>query len=272
LRFDLSAGDSTDSFVEIWYRAQPGVGALEVRVRTPGRDWSGWVGAGDECSLSGPSGQGVVAMLRHDTRVPNGSKALMLLAIAPTAATEQAPGATAEAGIWDIEVRLVSSASAAAGPSATEGIDIGAWIERDDPSDRDSGVASAFVGLDDEDEYDTLSSLATGRQTIVAGGFRQSDQRPAIYSSLPAKGRYPRLFALASCEQDEDFPSVRAAAVRSTEVFRMNGTSVAAPALARRLFNLMVGARAPVKRSDWRRLLARLFIEDPGHVMPPPQP
>ncbi|HSI55999.1 MAG TPA: hypothetical protein VLA16_00490, partial [Ideonella sp.] len=48
---------------------------------------------------------------------------------------------------------------------------------------------------------------------------------------------------LAPCEEDAWQPTLQAAAVRSTETHRMNGTSVAAPIVARRLYNLLVGAR-----------------------------
>ena len=68
---------------------------------------------------------------------------------------------------------------------------------------------------------------------------------------------------LAACEEDELDPTIAAAATRSGEVYRINGTSVAAPVLARRLYNHMVklGKRMPpqmVSRAEWPALLKEL--------------
>lgn len=267
LQIELAAGDSTDTFVECWYGAVDGA-RLELRVRTPGRDWTDWVAPGGQRELRAPGGAEVLAMLRHDREVPNGARSMVLLAIAPTRATDCTPNAVAEPGVWDLELRLVDE-----DPRAADGrpraVVVDAWIQRDDVNDRESGVASHFVGIDRGDEENTFNSLATGNETIVAGGFRRSTGRPAPYSSLPAPGVLPPLYVLAACEEDADLPSLRAAAVRSAEVTRMNGTSVAAPVLVRRLFNLMAGSRVPIARRAWADRLAELCRLDGDSVRRP---
>ena len=234
LRFDLTKGDTTDSFVEIWYDRPRKDRRLEARVRTPDRDWSDWVGPGASLPLTDTSCNEAVAMLLHDTRVPNGDRALVLLAMAPTQACDDDPGPLVPAGRWEIEIRLEPNDKATDAAAVT----IDAWIERDDPGDSGVGVQSTFADVQLDDDQETLSSLATGQYTIAVGGFRRSDGMPASYSSV---GSRPLPVVYAACEEDEWQKGIRAAAVRSNETFRMNGTSVAAPVLARRIYNWMVG-------------------------------
>ena len=261
LRCALAGGDTTDTFVEVWYeppKAQasaPGV-RLQARVRSPGRVWSRWCGPGEQDLLSDPSPEReVVALLRHDSQVPNGRAALVLLAVGPTAQPVGVPGPVADAGLWEIELRLQEDTAAeGTGPV----VEINAWIERDDPGQNAGAGRSFFVDQAWDDAHDTLSSLATGAHTIVAGAFRIADGEPAAYSSLgPQRGAGTALpMVLAAGEQDAQFPSLVATATRSGEVFRMNGSSVAAPVLARRLLNAMVAQAR--QREDWPAVLAAL--------------
>lgn len=254
LRCCLAPGDTTDTFVEIWYHAPPPGACVQVRVRPPNRVWSSWVRAGQEDVLR-DDGQArdVIAMLRHDAHVPNGDPSLILLAVAPSAQPADIDGALAEPGVWEIEIELVES-----DPTGPEPIvRLQAWIERDDPGLLQDGVRSYLLDQLADDEYNTLSSLATGRHTIVAGGFNIATGQEAPYSSTgPQRQSTQDLMVLAACEDDEVTPSVAAAASRSAEVFRMNGTSVAAPVLARRLLNRMM--KSPVLRKAWPAVLRRL--------------
>jgi hypothetical protein len=74
--------------------------------------------------------------------------------------------------------------------------------------------------------------------------------RPCKRSSIPTKS------------------GIRAAAVRSSEVVGMNGTSVAAPVVARRLFNLMKTEK--VQRDKMAKALIDLVKEYP-EVLSRPQ-
>lgn len=276
LRCQLAAGDTTDSFIEIWYQhpvADPGI---EIRARTPGGLWSPWVGpqdGGHEVLLRDDSGgQNVVALLRHDRRVPNGSRAMALLALAPTARRAGDTHAVAEAGEWQIEVQLVPRVGTGKDSERRTGIQgdtpaaaadtvlLDAWIERDDPSRGSSAFPPFFIDQLAGDPLHSLSSIATGRLVLRAGGFNLGSGRMTAYSALSDHDwQLPEV--LAVCEQDEESPSIQAAATRSGETMRMNGTSVAAPVLARRLFNAMVD-EGPTKDAVALRAMAIRLATD----------
>lgn len=255
LRCWLAAADTTDTFVELWYDLPSKASELQLRVRPPGRVWSAWVRPGAHSLLrdDGAAGE-VVAMLRNDRQPPNGRRSLALLAIAPTAQPNNVDCALADAGEWEIELKVTRGAAPVA---------IDAWIERDDPGQNPGAGRSYFIGQDADDDADTLSSLATGTHTVAVGGWRRHDGREVAYSSRGPRrgGGHPLPLVLAVCEDDATLPGVRAAATRSAEVFRMNGTSVAAPVLARRLFNAMAGRR--IGRGQWAAEIARL-ARDPA--------
>jgi len=246
LRLMLTDGDTTDTFVETWYE---GPEPLQLRVRAPDGVWSSWIGQGEEMLMRASSAdRDVVAMIRHDRWVPNGKGALALLALAPTA---QPPGVDcrlAEAGLWEVEFRLADTSQDAS-------VELNAWIERDDPVRGTVGGRTHFLDQTDEDEHHTISGIATGDSTLKAGGFNLGSDRPAAYSSLPRKGQ-AALTVLAACEEDLVQPNVLAAATRSSEAYRMNGTSVAAPVLARLLYGKM--AAGVVSRGAWPHVLADL--------------
>jgi hypothetical protein len=241
LRCQISAGDTTDTFVEIWYPRATSLD-VEVRVRAPDSDWSAWVPQGQELPMEASTvDQEIVAMLRHDAVVPNGAGSMALLAITATAMPEGVTQSLAPAGLWEVEIRVSGKAG--------EELPIEAWIERDDPGRGTGVLPPSFLDQSDEDDRNTLSSLATGVHTVRVGGFNRGRGREAPYSSRGRAGDgLPQL--LAVCEEDEVDRSIRAAATRSSEVYRLNGTSIAAPVVARRLFNWMV-ENGPVQRNEW---------------------
>ena len=233
-RLNVVAGDSTDTFVEFWYE-EPADGDLEFRVRLPGGDWSDWLGADHGVELRDSATEEVVAALVHQRKVPNGRRAMALLALRPTEAPDDDDGSLADAGTWEVEARL-----SGAGPSAAVAID--AWVERDDPRPFSGLHQTRFIGLEPGDADDTLSSIATGNHTLVVGGFRSSDGTMTSYSSIGPRFKPQMPLTYALCERDSLDAGVRAAAVRSGETLLMNGTSVAAPVMARRVYNLMAQA------------------------------
>jgi len=264
LRCSLVAGDTTDTFVEVWYSAPIPGAELQVRARSPNRLWSAWVGPNDEdVLLDDGHNRAIVAMVRHDAWVPNGKRSLMLLAVGPTAAPADVPGPLADEGLWEVEIRLVGKKAKDAGP-----VKVQAWIERDDPGWAAPAARPSFVDQLANDDSNTLSSLATGQLTLAAGGFNRDTGRPAAYTSRgPQRQGSRQRLLLAACEEDEQQPTLAAAATRSGEVFRMNGTSVAAPVLARRVFNRMAGG-PPVATADWPTELQNLVAAQvPGLVL-----
>ena len=267
LRCLLPSGDTTDTFVEVWYPRD--AAGIELRVRPPSRSWSAWVSAGrEELLLADNPHQEVVALLRHDVMVPNGDRAMALLAVAPTAQPDAVACTLADAGVWEIEVRLGPDAKT--GPS---GVQIEAWIERDDPPRDSSAGQPRFLDQSPDDERNTMSSLSTGTHTLVASGFNLGTGSIATYASRAGQGgRAPDV--LAACEEDELEPTIAAAATRSGEAYRINGTSVAAPVLARRLYNEMVrrgkmSSPTTVARGDWRALLKTLADDDKDPALKP---
>jgi hypothetical protein len=150
------------------------------------------------------------------------------------------PCGLADPGLWEIEIELVERGAQRKGPEPAP-IVLDAWIERDDPGEGGPGERSYFINQGPEDDQDTLSSIATGGGTIVAGGFNRGTGVDAPYGSVgPQRPGIEQRFVLAACEEDDINPTIAAAATRSSEVYRMNGTSVAAPVLARRVFNRLV--------------------------------
>lgn len=262
LRCAIAAEDPTDTFVEAWYGAgvQAGDVRVQARSRSPDGVWSRWVDAGDEVlQRDAASGGQVTAMLRHVPRAALGSpQGLVLLALAPTCNPADQSRALAEPGGWHIEIRLVRGG----GPVAVR-----AWIERDDAGMAVGRAAHRFLDLGTDDDLDTLSSLASGRDTIVVGGFRLQDRSECEYSAIgppTPDGRRPTRI-LAACERDEFCQGIDAMAVRSDEVYRMNGTSVAAPVLARRLLGEML-ARGDIVRSQWDEVIDDLAADPAGPI------
>ena len=257
LRLLLTEGDTTDTFIEAWYA---GNDPLQLRVRAPDGVWSEWVGQGEEMLMrSGSADRDVVAMIRHDRWVPNGKRALALLALAPTA---QPPGVDcrlAEPGLWEIEYRLATA-------DQKDPVELNAWIERDDPVRGTVAQRTHFIDQTDEDEHNTVSGIATGASTLKAGGYNLGSGRAAPYSALPRKGQ-TALTVLAACEEDLVQPNVLGAATRSSETYRLNGTSVAAPVLARRLYAVMAAGRVP--RQGWPKVLQALTQDSAGLFIKP---
>lgn len=270
LRFALTPGDTTDTFLELWYPRFDGAkGALATRVRTADRDWSPWVYPGHDAVLRDEATRDPLAQLQNERVVMHGDASLILLSMAPTAPAVDDPGPFNAPGLWEMEVRLSGD-----GPQP---VTFDAWIERDDP-DRSGGIEGlaqpSFIGLDKDDQRQTLSSIATGERTVVVGGYRWSDGRAAAYSSLTKDGTTRSVaddarpvlpLLLAPCEEDEGHPDLRAAAVRSGEAHRMNGTSVAAPVVARRLFNFLSSLPAGSRTVTATRL-RQLAAESQGVI------
>ena len=268
MRLALVPGDTTDTFVEIWYAQEDPARPLQVRVRPPDHDWCEWIGTGEQIEREDPATSAVNVMLRVDERVPSsgnepkGAKSLILLAMAPTAPPDDVPTPLASPGLWEIEVRMAPHVAGAT-PDGN-GIVLDAWIERDDPGDQ-GGEQTHWLGLSGDDNKNTLNSLATGKYVITAGGFRLSDASPADYSSTSweAGAGFTAPMVMGACEEDSVQRGIRASAVRTHDSFRMNGSSVGAPVVARRVFNWMARTDASSVRYDqWPKALVQIVAHD----------
>jgi hypothetical protein len=186
-----------------------------------------------------------------------GDRDMVLIVVWPTTGLDDAR-AWAPSGVWSVEVTHESGQST----------EIHGWIRRNDTpfGFRARGRQSRFEDagdpiLDDggrpiESDADddpagphpirrraTLNGIATGRSTVVVGAHRIDGALPAPYTS-----RGPAITQAASdtphrsgpdldAPSDGSFarPGVLAAGTRGRSVVGLNGTSVAAPAVVRRL-------------------------------------
>lgn len=247
LRVRLEPGDFTDTYVETWFKPrQKGLERVTARVRTAAGDWSGWIGIGQCVDLRDANDKRPVARLSFQKQVPNGDGSLLLLALAPTERPADDDGPLATAGVWQIELALAADLSDTASDPA---LDFESWVERDDPGWLGQGAQARFDELRHGETVGTLNSLATGRHTIVVGGFRLSDGAPADYSATGLGSG--AAFVYGACEESDDLPSILGAAVRTGDCMRMNGTSVASPVVARRLLNHVAGLGSPVPPNGW---------------------
>lgn len=290
LEWELMVGDATDSFLELWY-PRTAAGRLCVTVRPPG---------GPPCTVgvdelkAWPAGGGVRAAAMHLCEASAGSAdAMVLLALAPTG---RRPGdgnarPLAPAGVWQVDVAIDAADAGAPVP-------VWAWIERDDPAPDPTTAArqsrlltNALPGRpplagDPVTRSGTGNSIANGRSTFVAAGCvgTLADASPARYSSAgPTRNterRLPWPSAGAPCEASNALGGIAAAGTRSGAPGRMNGTSVAAPQLARWLVNDLAQRARQTQAADTSQGLATHLSAalvgggpadrlGPGRLLPP---
>jgi hypothetical protein len=178
---------------------------------------------------------------------------MFLIALQPTALGERA-APLAPSGTWTVELQ---NRSLGAGDL------IEAWVQRDDTPfgfrqrGRQSFLdAPCYRRFDeqgreivrDEDQppchvrrAGSTNAIATGEKPVVVGGFVLKEGRLAKYSSRNSEGAAPVPRYLAPSDDSEVYLGVLAAGTRSGSLVAMNGTSVAAPQVARRIANELVG-------------------------------
>lgn len=236
--------DRTPSFVEIWAPlGKENAQSIEVRVRpsrsrSAGRSVLGhhvdWIVNGD-----------IQARLYHQIapRAEGGQREVVTLALRPTADAGGDPTAC-PSGPWEIEVRNISN---------PEGTTVDLFVQRDDPVSfrPPTGRQSSFQhpqyvrhtetdGRPPENDVGpvtrarTLNAYASGLHTVIAGGHRASDGKPASYSAAgPTANARSRPTLSAAAEDSAQFQGKLASGTLSGTVFRLTGTSVAAPLAAR---------------------------------------
>lgn len=100
------------------------------------------------------------------------------------------------------------------------------------------------------DRHGTLNGIATAwvPSVHVAGGYILANGRKSTYSSAgPARAPSIRIGPdyLLPCDESYALEGIRAGGTRSGAVFRLIGTSTAAPQLARQVAKLTVGSQLP---------------------------
>lgn len=262
-RFDLAGGrsrellwrihpdDATPNFLEIWLPDDVDEKSIEIDVEPPGLP-SARVRQGDVMALkSGDDSLCTAVFLDH---AGNGKGKLALVAVAPTSThRREQGGAVAPFGIWKVTVTKTTPGRA----------DVNAWIQRDDPvlgtlpygrqsffEDKLYKRFEDYSGRPKETEDEksvvrregTINGIATGRQTIVIGGFRRSDGSTAPYSGSARKGSGLAPDAMTVSDDSAISRGVLAAGVRSGSTVAMSGTSVAVGQVARHVAKVMVKA------------------------------
>jgi hypothetical protein len=129
------------------------------------------------------------------------------------------------------------------------------------------------VGPSSIKRYGTLNALATGRKSIVIGGFRRSDYKASRYSGAgpiidpPSIGGPWRDGPDATAVSDDTpvLHGVLAAGTRTGSMCAMNGSSVAAPQITRLIADLMTTGIA----SDRTAVQGIAKLADPAPPLPP---
>ena len=279
--------DTTDSFAEIWYPGEDANGSaheLSMRLVTPAGEAGPWVPTDHVSSLAGAFvlRKPAVAALVHAKRVANGNDAMALIALSPSSSDTFDPSdkvRQAPSGVWKLRIRNQGQKPCL----------VHAWSERDQPVRppwrdyprwlaRPASQAGEPFRVNPE-QAGTLSSLATSEHVLVAGALVLATRKPSDYSSLGpprggprAKRALPTPNVLAAADTSRQLPGVRAAAVQGGDTVRMSGTSVAAPTLARQLFNKLADSKQPIGRHDWQNVIDDLVqaTSPNGHFLATP--
>jgi len=277
-RWRVLPDDSTDSFLEVWLDDVYPHHSIQCTVTPPGNAASVTVQLGDASVLVPSASDVVIGAVFSRLSCPDGRRrSMFLLAIAPTRWREPTRE-PAPHGVWRLKVENVG---------AHDGVQVDAWIERDNPVFNENGPRrqSYFedngVGPAQVESGQTLGSLCGSAQAIVVGGcYRRgkafSGHSPET-SALTQVARYssrgpsragdvmgPDL--IAPSDESPVLHGLRAAANRSGATFRMDGTSVAAPIVTRRIVNLLRSAARPRGISSFDRAAIERWL------VPNPQP
>lgn len=236
----VQTDDPTDSFVEIWYsREKAGADGLLISLQAP------------DGSVLGPvrvdhtaSDRSVAGIVHRAQSIFDPRQSVALVALAPTA-HDATPRASP--GIWVI--RLESAALAMG-----DGLTIDAWVQRDDttlnepPRVRQSRFVSTRPLAERDKDVDsdpvhragTSNGFSHGKKTVVVGGsYGSGGLTRYTAAALPGvaatrdSGSWPDVISVA--ETSEALPGLPSAGTRGSARLRMNGTSVAAPQVARAL-------------------------------------
>lgn len=270
LNWRILPDDLTPSFTQIWLpESQGGPAVVSVKVTTPTGDTSPAITAGRECLWK--DGTEILCKVLYLTKsVPGRTRPLIFIAVAPTA-THHATRKLAPSGVWEIEVTNIGSAIDPNNP-------IHAWIQRDDTPYgypirgrqsyfedtlyvRFDAATGRVVELDDPTNPSpikrdgTISAIATGKKSIVIGGFRRRDWRIARYSGggpLVPPLRPPPITdgpdAMAVSDDSIAHRGLLATGTRSGSTVQLSGTSVAAPQFTRAIVEML--AAGAVTRQD----------------------
>ena len=266
--------DQTPSFSEIWLPARASGSSssrIEATIIAPAGESHTIDESGGSVQWTGGGGP-VYAEARYYVS-PLTNRGMFRISLAATTDLDTtAP--LAPAGVWQIYLRNIL---------LTQSEAVHAWVQRDDSlygfplrgrqsyfddpgyvrfdqsgRDKETDDSGALAQRDS-----TLNSIATGDSPIVMGGYLRKEGVPAKYSSAGAETPPPRWpDAMASSDDSRVHQGILAAGSRSGSVVPLNGTSVAAPQIARIVAdNLAAGGNG-----DRPMVWNRAQLDDPGYV------
>jgi hypothetical protein len=269
--------DLTPSFVEIWLPPAAAAGnRVELNIATPQGDISPPLEENDSYILQYDMGGKVLCEARyHFFPAPTG-RGMFLISLQPTVRieSENSPVPTdpvAPAGLWNLTL-------ANQGLSSHQSVE--AWVQRDDaPIGYRRRGRQAFFDVPSYEIYGhdgkpleeddpacpvkragSINAIATGRDTIVIGGLLRRELRPPAYSAggpitTPAGAASPHRCGPDALTVSDDSivqSGVLAAGTRSGSVVAMNGTSVAAPLIARWIAGELADGRLGNREAVWK--------------------
>jgi subtilisin family serine protease len=220
LRWLVGEDDPTLNIMEIWY---DGKSELELELTPPSAAAPLVVRLGRACSIR--QKEKIVGWAFHRKIDPTNQDNHILIALRPS--RSDATGeevAPAPSGTWLVQL---------SNNKGRKQVTFDAWIERDDAGSRKLGkkLQSSFAP-DDASPDCTLGSFATGRETIIVGGYNTETGEICSYSaSGPTRDRERRRKpdVCAPAEEDAAGSGILSATSLSSQPTAMNGTSAAAP-------------------------------------------
>ena len=271
LPWRIHPDDRTASHVEIWLPRRPSQAPCPVRVsvRPPGSTVAAGPpigGPGTTTSELKAEGQVLCQLNYGHTGEPDG-RGVVRISVAPTYELERTthepgrptppPNPVAPHGVWTIRIENTELAA---------GEEVHAWVQRDDsafgyPSlgrqsyfdDPKYRRFDAIGNMSVEDNpgslvkrSGTLNAIATGSdpRIMVVGGYEHASRRPTRYSSRgPTLGARRGPDVLFASDRSRVSHGMLGAGTRSGSYVAMNGTSVAAPGVTRRIAEELAAGR-----------------------------
>lgn len=276
LNWRVQPADRTPSFLEIWLPhagpVPPATDRVKLSVAAPGgAGTTSLLGETDVLPVVVVNDGEVICAAQAIFRPWPTERRLFLVQLQPTArlrptSTPEEAKRIAPPGVWTVKLHNVA---------LTPEQPVQAWIQRDDTpygyrvrgrqSYFDEGCYVRFDAKGEEIEEDPasppchvkraglISAIATGAETIVAGGYLRKELRMARYSAggpitptrdLPLDP-YPKKPDAALVSDDSKVHAgVLAAGSRSGSLVSINGTSIAAPQLARWVADELAAGRS----------------------------
>ncbi|WFU44143.1 hypothetical protein QA640_17830 [Bradyrhizobium sp. CB82] len=269
LQFRVLPDDRTCSYLEIWLPAlpePPRAGWMALTLEPPGgqRSLPLVAGARKRAIEWAPNDDVVLCKVYYEFIGPPTNRGRYMIALLPTALHDSARQ-LAPFGTWTIGLKNLTDKEIGDVEASIQ------WDDRplgypqngrqsyfiDDRYQRFDEISGREVEVDNDSTIKrdgSINAIATGFRTIVAGGYLYNENRAVKYSSggptSPARGAAEAIDreesdtlertgpdALALSDQSSVYQGILAAGTRSGSVVRMNGTSVAAPQIARQLAN-----------------------------------